>query len=217
MGAASGCGEHTDRLPSLQITLLGQAATKFSQDGQRAKSEGVMKRQTNNASNNTSIPLRSDTEVEAYDFIRQDLRDLKWIVKNPTLGTGGQVWTQNQCLANPEIKQALGMMRPENIVKVSEQSLWIIEAKATRKELAKALDESICDYADKINACPGRLRAIIASGVAGNENDGYLIRTKIRIDGKWLPVTINGQEATGLLSPESAKFLLENNTADICD
>lgn len=161
--------------------------------------------------------IPADTEVEAYDFIRQDLRDLKWVVKNPSLRTGGQVWTQNQCLSHPEIKQALGAMRPENIVKVSERFVWIIEAKSTRKELAKALDEAINDYAKKINDASGNVRAILASGVAGNEAAGYLIKTKIRIDGKWIPVTINGQEATGLLSPESVKFLIENNTSDIRD
>ena len=158
-----------------------------------------------------------ETEVEAYDFIRQDLRDLKWIVKNPSLGTGGQVWTQNQCLSHPEIKEAFGAMRPENVVKVSEQLVWVIEAKATRKELGKAIDEAINDYAKKINDAPGKLRAVLASGVAGNEAAGYLIKTKIRIDGKWLPVTINGQEATGLLSPESVKFLIDNDTNDIHD
>lgn len=163
------------------------------------------------------LPLPCETEVEAYDFIRQDLRDLKWIVKNPSLMTGGQVWTQNQCLSHPELKQALGAMRPENIVKVSEKFVWVIEAKSTRKDLAKAVEEAINDYAKKINETSGNVRAILASGVAGNEASGYLIKTKIRIDGKWIPVTINGQEATGLLSPESVRFLIENETADIHD
>ncbi|MGH9437896.1 MAG: HsdM family class I SAM-dependent methyltransferase [Terriglobia bacterium] len=175
------------------------------------------KPQTITSTASSPYPAATHTEVEAYDFIRQDLRDLKWIVKNPSLGTGGHVWTQNQCLSHPGIKQALGTMRPENIVKVSEKFLWVIEAKSTRKELSKAIDEAIDDYAKKINETPGALRAIFASGVAGNESSGYLIKTKIRIDGKWIPVTINGQEATGLLSPESVKFLIENNTSDIHD
>ena len=32
-----------------------------------------------------------ETEVEAYGFIRQQLQDLGWLVKNPNLNTGGQV------------------------------------------------------------------------------------------------------------------------------
>ena len=164
-----------------------------------------------------SATTPANTEVEAYEFIRKDLRDLKWIVKNPSLGAGGQVWTQNQCLSHPDIKSCLGAMRPENIVKVSEKHLWVIEAKATRKDLGKAVDEAVNDYANRIIGANGGFRAILASGVAGNEDTGYLIQTKVRIDGKWRPVTINGQEATGLLSPESVKFLIENNTSDIHD
>ena len=72
----------------------------------------------------------------------------------------GQVWTQNQCLAHEHIKTALGATRPENIVKVSENALWVIEAKASRKELSKALDEATDFYAQKINDVPGQVRAV---------------------------------------------------------
>ena len=51
-----------------------------------------------------AAPVPAETEVEAYGFIRKQLGDLGWIVKNPSSRTGGQVWTQNQCLAHPEIK-----------------------------------------------------------------------------------------------------------------
>jgi type I restriction enzyme M protein len=156
-----------------------------------------------------------DTEVEAYAFIRSGLRDLGWTVKNPSLNTGGHVWTQNQCLAHPEIKVALDKKRPENIIKISESALWVIEAKASRGELSQALNEAIKYYAERINEAPIKCRAILASGVAGNEELGYLIRTKILLDGAWKTVTINGQEATGLLSPDDVKTLLEKKTSDI--
>lgn len=157
------------------------------------------------------------TEVEAYGFIREQLRDLGWTVRNPSIGTGGQVWTQNQCLAHPEMKRAFGAMRPENVVKVAEESVWVIEAKATRKQLDKAVDEALNDYAKPINDDPGKLTAVLATGVAGNETAGYLISTYIRLDGQWQQVTINGSPATGLLSPASAKFLMEQRTADVHD
>ena len=163
------------------------------------------------------VPLVSmaETEVEAYDFIRRGLRDLGWIVKRPSLTTNGQVWTQNQCFSHPDIKSALDKKRPENIVKLSETSIWVIEAKAARNQLGLALDEAINYYSERINRTNCPLRAILASGVAGTEELGYLIKTKIRIDGKWYPVTINGQEATGLLSPDDVRVLLENKSADI--
>jgi len=155
------------------------------------------------------------TEVEAYGFIRDQLRDLGWIVKNPNSNTGGQVWTQNQCLGHAGIKSAFDKSRPENVIKVREDILWVIEAKALRKDLSKALSEAQDDYCQKINDIPGKLRAVLATGLAGTEDHGYLIRTTIRIDGEWHDVTINGRPATGLLSPQQAQFLVDNNTEDV--
>lgn len=157
----------------------------------------------------------ADTEVEAYDFIRRQLRDLGWKVKNPSLNTGGQVWTQNQCLSHPVIKLALVKNRPENIIQVSIDRLWVIEAKAARKDLEKALTEAENDYCKPINALPGKLRAVFATGVAGSEDLGYLTRTRVWLDGKWRDVTINGKIATGLLSPQQAEFLIANNVSDV--
>jgi type I restriction enzyme M protein len=163
----------------------------------------------------TKTPKVSDTEVEAYEFIRQQLRDLGWIVKNPSRSGEGQVWTQNQCLADEHIKATLDKVRPENIVKLSEKSVWVIEAKRDRKQLDQALDEAVNFYGKKINAAKGGLRAVLATGVAGTEDSGYLMRTKVRIDGRWHVVTINKQEATGLLSPEDVRTLLENGDSDV--
>jgi hypothetical protein len=164
----------------------------------------------------TLFNLLPNSEVEAYGFIRERLRALGWMVKNPSSGTGGQVWTQNQCFAHEEIKHALGLKRPENIVKLSEQYLWVIEAKASRKQLDKAIEEAVHYYAKPINENPsGKLKAVLATGIAGSEETSYLIRTKIRVEGDWHVVTINGQEATGLLSPTDVQFLLKSGGSDI--
>lgn len=155
------------------------------------------------------------SEVEAYAFIRQQLRDLGWIVKDPSKAGNGQVWTQNQCHGDAHLKLAFDKIRPENIVKLSEKLVWVIEAKATRKELAKALSEATDFYCDKINGTKGQYKAILATGVAGNEEAGYLMQTVIRLDGKWHTVTINKQEATGLLSPDDVATLLKDGGSDV--
>jgi len=166
-----------------------------------------------------TLPLLAgtETEVEAYGFIRQQLKDLGWIVRDPSKIATGQVWTQNQCLAHAHIKAALGNTRPENIIKLSENTLWIIEAKASRKHLAKAIDEAVNYYALPINNLPGQTRAFLATGVAGSEELGYLIRTKAFIGGQWKDVTINSQIATGLLSPQQAATLLHDQVSDVHD
>lgn len=164
----------------------------------------------------TLLPTPADTEVDAYEFIRRQLRDVGWIVKDPTRTGNGQVWTQNQCLADPWIKAAFGQVRPENIVKLSESQLWVIEAKAARKDLDKAVEEATSFYSKKLNATRGQYEAVLATGIAGTEDGaGYLARTMIRLQGRWHVVTINKQEATGLLSPADARVLLESKGADI--
>lgn len=163
------------------------------------------------------LPLPvTDSEVEAYDWIRQRLRDLNWIVKNPSLATGGQVWTQNQCLAHPEIKRCLGSLRPENVVRLSETKLWIIEAKRTRAGLKQALKEAENDYARPINN-GGRLTVSLISGVAGNDTTGYEVRTKMLVAGEYKPVTINDVEATGLLDPKAVDILLSTGSPNIAE
>ena len=157
----------------------------------------------------------SPTEVEAYGHIRQQLGLLGWVVKNPSLNTGGQVWTQNQCLSHPTIKKGLGTTRPENIVKVSEGHLWVIEAKAKRKDLNTAIKEAIEDYSEPINALNGDVEVVIATGLAGDETEGYSVETRMHIGGQWLPVTINGQPPTGFLTADDVQFLIEHQTPDI--
>jgi len=134
---------------------------------------------------------------------------------NPNPNTGGQVWTQNQCLGHPEIKQAFGTKRPENIVKLTENLLWVIEAKASRRQLDLAVDEAVGYYGQRINQTAVHMRAVIATGVAGTEDSGYLIRSKILIGDEWKIVTINGQEATGRLAPKDVRALLDGKTSDV--
>jgi type I restriction enzyme M protein len=157
-----------------------------------------------------------DSEAEAYEFIRRRLREIGWSVKNPSLGTGGQVWTQNQCLAHPEIKRCLGLARPENVIQLSETKLWVIEAKNSRSALKRALYEAENDYAWLINN-GGRITVPVISGVAGNDSTGYEVRTRLLVGGEYKPVTINGCEATGLLDPKTIEILLSSGNPDIAD
>lgn len=162
------------------------------------------------------LNLPTDTEVEAYKFILDQLQQHGWNTKNPSRSAEGQVWTQNQCFAHSAIKAALGATRPENIVKLSETRLWIIEAKRDRKALEKAVAEATEDYAAPIVA-GGVLDVPFISGVAGNDVSGYLVSTKMRVRGRWEMVTINGQPATALLTPSQIDTLTRQGTAAIKD
>ena len=138
------------------------------------------------------------------------------MLENPERSPDGQVWTQNECLSNPHIKECLGRDKPENIVKVKETQLWVIEAKRSQKQLARAVGEAK-KYAEKINV-GSFYRAPLVSGVAGNDEDGFIVQTKLlRQDTDWQTVQINGIETTGLLAPTECDTLLESGQANIED
>jgi hypothetical protein len=162
------------------------------------------------------VPPATDSEVEAYAFIRDQLREIGWSIKNPSRHADGQVWTQNQCLAEPAVRNALGLARPENLVKLSETEVWVIEAKRERGQLARALKEAEEDYAKLIND-RGELRASLITGVAGNDSTGYEVRTRLLVGNAYEPVTINGREATGLLDPKVVEQLLLSGDPAIAD
>jgi type I restriction enzyme M protein len=157
-----------------------------------------------------------DTEVEAYKFILDQLKEVGWNSKNPSRNADGHVWTQGQCHAHPEIKKALGGTKPENIVRLSERKLWVIEAKRDRGQLKKALSEAEYDYAKPL--MDGTYFSVpLITGVAGNDGTGYEVRTRLLVNGKYVPVVINGTEATGFLDPKTVETLLTTGQPVIAD
>ena len=160
------------------------------------------------------MPRRiSNTEVDAYVFIKERLKTLGWDTRNPERVPEGQVWTQNECLGNQEIKRLLGLGRPENIVKVSEKVLWVIEAKRSRKELQIALSDAY-KRAEILNQSK-RFQVKFVSGVAGNSIDGFVIQTDFLESGGFQPVTWNGVAVTGLLGASDLQFVLEQASANV--
>ncbi len=101
------------------------------------------------------------------------------------------------------------------MVRVAESALWVIEAKAAQSDLSKAVREAV-EYAEKINQRKGNVRALFVSGVAGNQIDNYLVHTRFFNGAKFVPVTINDQELSALLSPSIAEAVLRDG-ANISD
>ena len=155
------------------------------------------------------------TEVDAYVFIKRKLGELGWNTRNPERNDEGQVWTQNECLSNPHLKSLLDLDRPESIAKVSERDLWVIEAKRNHDQIGTALDEAR-NYAAKLNR-GSRHKASIVSGVAGNEDDGYIVNSQLLVSSEWRNVQINGIDTTGLLSESECRKLIQNGDPNLDD
>ena len=155
------------------------------------------------------------TEVDAYIFIKRKLAELGWNTRNPERNDDGQVWTQNECLSNPYLKKYLNRDRPENIVAVTERFLWVIEAKRSHKQLGQAVEDAR-NYAVKLNK-GNKKQAHLISGVAGNEDDGYIVRTCLLVGDSWFNVQINGIDTTGLLSPDESYKLIDTKQPNLED
>ena len=156
------------------------------------------------------------SEVHAYGFIKDNLKILGWIVKNPARHPDGQVYTQQECLADSRIAEKLGTKHPENIVKLGENEFYVIEAKSERREIEVALNQAYKRYASKINESK-QVKVKIISGVAGNPTDGYLIRSKFLQNDVFKPIIVNEKELTSLVSPQITRILLETNNSKIQD
>ena len=160
------------------------------------------------------LPKPRKTEVNAYIYIRDELRNLGWNVRNPERDAEGQMYTQNECLENEEIRKYLGQKQPEAIIKVTDTKLWVIESKKEQKQIDQALNEARDYYAKEINKSK-ILQAVFVSGIAGNDYDGYVIKTEY-FDGKnFEPITINKKEISGLLIPEEIDSIIQNNSSNI--
>ena len=158
------------------------------------------------------MPRKS--EFSSYVFIKNDLGSMGWNTRNPARTDSGQLYTQQECLDHPEIAGGLKRQRPEYVVKVHEDVFWVIEAKATHERISDAYNEAL-DYARDINKST-LIKARIVTGGAGNDDDGYLVNTAfLHADGRVSPIKYNNKKITGFLSPEQARYLVANDTADL--
>ncbi len=155
----------------------------------------------------------TNTEVDAYTYIKQELETLGWNVKNPARVPDGEVYKQNEVLANPDFKAMIDKDRPEAVIILNSIDCWVIETKRDKKDIDKALDEAKNQYAQKINKSK-KIKCILISGVAGNDTDGYIVRNQYLKNGIWNDVLFNGKEKNILLSKEQVAYLISNETFD---
>ena len=152
-----------------------------------------------------------NSEVDAYTYIKEELEKLGWNIKNPARVSDGEVYKQNEVLSHKELKIMLVRDMPEAVVKLNEDEFWVIESKRDKKDINKALDEAFNQYAKKINRSK-KIKCVIASGVAGNDIDGYKVVNKYLKNNKWRTILFNGKTKNILLSKEQANYIIKKDT-----
>ena len=155
-----------------------------------------------------------ESEFRSYSFIEKRLKEMGWDTRSPA--RGGRVYTQNEARRqNPKLKEALGLGKPEYVAVVREKSFWVIEAKASEKDICEALKDAK-NRAKKINATTG-IQCRLITGVAGSPDSTLYIETYCLVDGKWKPLQINNKRSTGFISPEQAYKVVEQGKGKIDD
>ena len=151
----------------------------------------------------------SPSEVHAYIYIIKELTEKKGWIKS-------QIYTQGECLKHPEIKKYLLQTKPENVVEINEKIFYVIESKNERKKIDLALEEAREDYADKINQSD-RIKVLFITGIAGNDEEGYIAKSQFYQNSKWVDITENEIEVTSLLSKNQIDDILQQQTAHLKD
>lgn len=149
------------------------------------------------------------SEVHAYVHIQNELANKKGWAKR-------QIFTQQECLSIPAIAEAFHKNKPENIVKINENIYYIIEAKNEREKLDTAVKEARDYYGKPINK-DGKVQALFVTGIAGNQEDGFIAQSQFFNNGTWKTITENDSEVTGLLSKSQIEKILSTKSAHIKD
>lgn len=150
------------------------------------------------------------SEVHAYRKIINEL------LANTKGWNKSKIYTQQECLEVPEIKRLWKLDHPENVIEITPKSYYVIEAKNERKKLEQALREAREDYADKLNESQ-IIKALFITGIAGNDQEGFIARSEYYKNGKWEVILENDVEVTGLLSSLQVQKIIESDDPHLRD
>ena len=145
-------------------------------------------------------------------LIRETASQKGWNVKHPQ--NGGD-FLEEQEIEDYFPGSGLKKMKPDFLVCKQYSPIMVVEAKNEIDKIDTALSEAI-EYADAINT-GGKYTVNIAVGVAGEEDHGYLFKTVIRTNGRWIPLTSHGFGLTSFpsVSEVETALLTNNGTTEV--
>ena len=155
--------------------------------------------------------MSNSSEYRLYQHIPNLLNDLGWNMKSPK--NGGCAYFQHEFNRDNILGKKILNGVPEYVIKIDDSNYWVIEAKAQTRELKSALSQAQ-DRASEINK-NNQINCKFITGVAGDFDDVYYIETCRLINNRWEAITINKRKATGLLSPEIVRELLNSEKSDV--
>lgn len=152
------------------------------------------------------------SESRARYFTREIARKKGWELSHPEKG-GDFLEEQEIVSFYPNI--GLGANRPDFLLALNGEPKLIIETKNDFKKIQKSIDEAV-EYAEAVNSY-GAYTIKFAVGIAGDEENGFIVKVKYLKEGKWTPLTSKGYELTSLPSKQECINALaaDNNTVEV--
>jgi type I restriction-modification system DNA methylase subunit len=144
-------------------------------------------------------------ESRCEDYTRKQLKILGWNTKSIT--AGGDVAEKQELRNYPTLKELMPRETPEFILFLDNIPRVVIECKALKEDIDIACEEA--------KSYAGELKLRIAIGVAGNEDDGVIVRNFFRHNSEFEPVTYSNIPLTQILSKTYVERILKSNKSDI--
>lgn len=151
------------------------------------------------------VKNRRVAESRCEDYIRNQLRLLEWNIQ--TIDNGGDVAEKQELRKSPSLKLLMPREAPEFVLYFEGIPRVVIECKGIKEDIDKASDEARY-YADQLNLN-------IAIGVAGNEDEGVIVRNYYKQDGVYELVTHNTTPLTQILSKTYVERIIKTSKSDI--
>ncbi|MFH1158687.1 MAG: N-6 DNA methylase [Pseudomonadota bacterium] len=134
---------------------------------------------------------KTRSESKSRYFIRKQAESRGWRTSHPDVG--GDFLEENEIeRAFSDIGLKGGL--PDFLILRKGAPCIVVEAKNDSRKLDMAIKEA-CDYVDSINK-HGKYKILIATGVAGEEDTGFSISTKVFTKRGWVPLVSKGAEIT---------------------
>lgn len=155
------------------------------------------------------MPRNVRAESRCRYLVREIAQQKGWNTKHPQKGGN---FLEEQEIAAYFPNSGLGLTKPDFIVCRNYSPLVVVEAKNEINKIDEAVSEAI-EYANVINS-HGTYSVSIATGVAGEEDNGFLFRTFFFNGDSWVPLQSYGFELTSFPSVGEVNVALETQNGN---
>ncbi len=152
------------------------------------------------------------SESRARNYTVNELKKLNWNVKHPNAG-GNVLEEQEAKHFDKRFDELLAQDRPDFLIYFSGTPQCVIECKNEKTKIEVAISEAK-EYAENLSKKHFDVR--IATGIAGNEEDGVIVRNFYKNDNNnWIEIKGNNYPLTQILNQEQLQQVLLNKKPTI--